>query len=126
MGRLTKPLDEAAVKATRMTHAPIREIHLADDRMFNDSLDAYRDIVNKLGGNEDIEEGLGINLATLSNAIKGIEHRSVYNVEEKRDVFVNTIIYYENDLIIKGYAEHSTFLVKDYGVTWVLTKEELL
>ena len=125
MGRLTKPLDEAAVKATRMTHAPIMEIHLADDRMFNDSLGAYRDIVNKLGGNEDIEDGLGINLATLSKAIKGIEHRSVYNVEEKRDVFVNTIIYYENDLIIKGYAENSSFLVKEYGVTWVLTKGEL-
>ena len=125
MGRLTKPNDEASIEATRMTHTLIREIHLADDRMFNDNLDAYRDIVNKLGQLEDIEEGLGINLATLSKAIKGIEHRSVYNVEEKNYVFVNTIIYYENDLIIKGYAECSTFLVKDYGVTWVLTKGEL-
>ena len=72
-----------------------------------------------------IEEEQSVDSVALFKAIKGIEHRSVYNIEEKRDVFVNTIIYHGNDLIIKGYSEHSTFLVKGYGKTWVLTKEEL-
>lgn len=70
-----------------------------------------------------IEEEQGIGLAALSKAINGIKHRCVYNVEEKCYVFVNTIIFYGNDLIIKGYAENSVFLVKEYGKTWVLTKE---
>ena len=72
-----------------------------------------------------IEEDRGIDLVTLSKAIKGIKRRSVYNVEKKSHVFVNTIIYYENDLIIKGYDEDSVFLVKEYGKTWALTEEEL-
>ena len=79
----------------------------------------------KLADLEDIEEELGIDLIILFKAIKGIGNRCVYNIEEKCDVFVNIIIYYENDLIIKGYTTNSIFLVKDYGKTWALTKEEL-
>lgn len=79
----------------------------------------------KLGRLEDAEDKLGIDLITSSKAIQGIKNRSVYDIEEKCEVFVNTIIYYGDDLIIKGYAINSTFLVKEYGKTWVLTKEEL-
>lgn len=91
---------------------------------FEDYGKLLNEVYRRMKNGNDGKEELGIDLVTLFKATKGIEHRSVYSVEEKCEVFVNTIIYYENDLIIKGYAENSVFLVKDYGKTWALTKEE--
>ena len=53
----------------------------------------------KLGQLEDAEDKLGIGLITSSKAIEGIKNRSVYNIEEKCEVFVNTIIYYGDDFL---------------------------
>lgn len=80
---------------------------------------------DKLGQLEDAEEELEIDLITLSKAIEGIKNKSVYNIEEKREVFVNGIFYYENNLIITGYSFDNIFSIKEYGITWALTKEEL-
>lgn len=103
------------------------------------------DIKNKLGKLEDIEEELGVSLEVLFKALKdGIWYKRSY--EEKHDGYSlvkydDTKIYYENHVEIckylnglrkihlylpfeNGYNE-GNYSLKDYGVNWALTKEEL-
>ena len=54
----------------------------------------------------------------LEKAIKCIEKRSIYSIELKEYVFVNKLIYWEDDLMIIGYSDKSQFKVEDYGITW--------
>lgn len=52
----------------------------------------------------------------LKKAIKCIKHRCVYDIAENKFVFVNILIYYDKDLMIKGYT--NIYKVDDYGKTW--------
>ena len=68
---------------------------------------------------EDIEEELGISLVTL---IKALKEGFVDSLGEYHH-FSN--LYFSDEEIFDGY-EKASFNLKDYGKTWVLTKEELL
>lgn len=57
-------------------------------------------------------------IRNILRAINGIESRAVYNIKEKKIVFVNKLIYWGNDLMIIGYSSESNFKVDDYGITW--------
>ena len=82
----------------------------------------HKQIIDKLGQLEDIEEELGINLVTLFKAFKngiyiknqgGVHyHKQPYNTLEEN-------IAYFRRLFEKQFVDN-------YGKTWALTKEELL
>ena len=57
-------------------------------------------------------------------AIISIKKRSLYDIKKEKYVFVNKLIYWYDDLMIKGYV-NDNYIVEDYGKTWVLSKEEL-
>ena len=60
-----------------------------------------------------------ISAKILRKAIKCIKNRKVYNIKLKKDVFVNKLIYWEDDLMLIGYkTTESQFKVEDYGITW--------
>ena len=81
---------------------------------------------NKLGQLEDIEDELGISLITLFKAFKngcyGIQNGKVYkmNIVRLDNQDKENIILFRN----KTYGGEC-YLLKDYGKTWALTKEEL-
>ena len=72
-------------------------------------------IVSYLLGREGIEEELGIEYPVLVNALK---HGFVDN-KNKYHHFSN--LYFNREEIFDGYEKES-FLLKDYGKTWTLTK----
>lgn len=100
----------------------------------------------KLRDLEDIEEELGIGLATLFEALKtGIyfvenneicyvaKHNVEYSlVKEHEDWLIQTkwlqiaTLWLEEIGAEKTHIETLRFYLKDYGKTWALTKEELL
>ena len=83
-------------------------------------------LLTKLGQLEDIEEELGIDLITLFKALKnGVYtntwlHKTKYRIDLERKRFEG---HCSGDY---GVIETSYFYFKDYGVTWALTKEELI
>lgn len=81
--------------------------------------------LQKLGKHEDIEEKLGIDLITLFKALKQgyIETRvcKLTNIVLAYDEYIKKWCFYEIDE--GGYGK--CWLLKDYGKTWALTKEEL-
>ena len=84
---------------------------------------------NKLGKLEDIEEELGIDLITLFKALKKgvyVKFDSYFGNIGELDIKIvkdnATGICYRNK---KWYLQEEETLVKDYGKTWALTKEEL-
>ena len=111
-----------------------------------------REVAEKLGKREDIEEDIGIDLVTLFNAFKnGIWSKGGFygaccldnepHFIEPKDLELGFDFYFEvknnND---EAYIRESDVLclythdyenkeysvrVKDYGKTWALTKEEL-
>ena len=85
--------------------------------------------VDKLGKLEDIEEELGIGLITLFKALKKgvyVKFDSYFGNIGELDIKIvkdnATGICYRNK---KWYLQEEETLVKDYGKTWALTKEEL-
>ena len=56
------------------------------------------------------------NLIELTNAIAAIKNRSLYDRQLNKYVFVNKLIYWGDELMIKGVQY--TYKVKDYGITW--------
>ena len=78
--------------------------------------------MNKLGQLEDIEEELGIELLTLFKALKN----GIWIYDNGNPFFTSRI-----KLVMQLDAIHCSIsdievLLKDYGKTWALTKEELL
>ena len=85
--------------------------------------------VDKLGKLEDIEEELGIDLITLFKALKKgvyVKFDSYFGNIGELDIKIvkdnATGVCYRNK---KWYLQEEDTLVKDYGKTWALTKEEL-
>lgn len=82
---------------------------------------------NKLGQLEDIEEELGIDLATLFKALK----YGVFTKNRKGIHFTNRVHIGRNwidCLFVSTQTRNTTHRIKqlkDYGKTWALTKEEL-
>lgn len=75
--------------------------------------------VNKLGQLEDIEEELGIDLITLFKALKNgfyAEHRYIQQCY---------ICFIDDEWAIVNLKNDEWWLLKDYGKTWALTREEL-
>lgn len=79
-------------------------------------------VMNKLGQLEDIEEELGIDLITLFKALKN----GIWLKDEK-DQFIPYHCLLRDDFILVLYEDiyKKEYLLKDYGKTWALTKEEL-
>ena len=89
--------------------------------------------VEKLGKLEDIEEELGISLETLFKALKQKE----FFIKTEKYGIVKTTFQLEGLRPNVSYSERKWFiscvyhslddwwLLKDYGITWALTKEEL-
>lgn len=74
----------------------------------------------KLSQYEDIEEELGIELATLFKALKqGFYHKDDFG-------YIEFISGYMIKMLNKDKYEELRKTLKDYGKTWALTKEELL
>ena len=79
----------------------------------------------KLKSLEDIEEELGIDLITLFKALK---QKHVFHKENVK-IEILGIHIKSNELYLYGFAEDTTHTIylslKEYGKTWVLTREEL-
>ena len=90
--------------------------------------DDTKELVNKLGQLEDVEEELGIDLITLFKAFS----QGIYVKELGRKTTVWKYVDDEGGKYLGAWhndfeKEHNTIFVhlKDYGKTWALTKEEL-
>lgn len=82
----------------------------------------------KLGKLENIEEELGIELITLFKALKN----GIYRKDDNGKIYYfdlkGSVLDFNEKMIVDNpiddiYGE--TFLLKDYGTTWSLVKEEL-
>ena len=88
------------------------------------------DAIQKLGQLEDIEEELGIDLITLFKALKNgiyVKYDATFGLKEKPRIVIKkdkatTLCFREG----KWWIQEEDELIKDYGKTWALTKEELL
>ncbi len=84
--------------------------------------------IDKLGAHEDIEQELGVDLVTLVKALKNgiwIKYDSNFGEGKPKIVIQKdtaTGICWRDG---KWWIEENDFLLKDYGKTWALTKEEL-
>lgn len=94
--------------------------------------DVVKDVYCKLKQLEDIEEDikeeLGIDLITLSKVLK---QKFVFNKEKvKVDILSLFLDIEANKLYMYGYIKNTfedvRLYAKDYGKTWMLTKEEWL
>ena len=52
----------------------------------------------------------------LKIALECIKNRTLFDMRINKMVFVNKLIYWENDLMIRGYND--AYKVEDYGITW--------
>lgn len=90
----------------------------------------FKTPINKLGQLEDIEEELGIDLATLFKALKnGIYEKFEDGEYVKFNGLCMPIKSHKLKLNVnKKCLERGNdyFYFKDYGKTWALTREELL
>lgn len=99
-----------------MNRLTIKELHIVED--MNKALD-------RLSQLEDIEEELGIDLITLFKALNG-----AWFINDKKAIYVGSpyLCYcgnYKKELEMQFRAVDVWYLVKDYGKTWALTREEL-
>lgn len=96
-----------------------------------------REVCDKLGQLEDIEDELGIDLVTLFKALKnkelywktnkyGIIKTTFDNESLRPEVSFDNYIDNEWSIGLVSNALSDDELLKDYGKTWALTKEELL
>ena len=105
-----------------------------DESMFpyklkDEELSTELDSLHKLGQLEDIEEEIGIDLITLFKALKN----GIYWKDDNGKFYYfnlkDSVLDFNEKMIVDNpiddvYGE--TFLLKEYGKTWALTKEELL
>lgn len=94
--------------------------------------DLFRDIYCKLQYLEDIEEEIGIDLITLYKALKNGfwsigENKHIYKMKPDKGNGGAMSFYASCDCIIAEdtFNDQYIFLLKDYGKTWALTREEL-
>ena len=94
-----------------------------------DAVDRENIVLTKLKHYEDIEEELGIDLVTLVKALNGLYYKFRPEDREisKMKVPMLRIINGEYCWICPKWMTTTwmSVLVKDYGKTWALTKEEL-
>ena len=94
------------------------------DKALNDCEMTYaREMYNKLGQLEDIEEELGIDLITLFKALKN----GIW-IQDLMSLGIQSVsIHYskEEGIYLYNYFFENCYDFKDYGKTWALTKEEL-
>ena len=123
-------------RLTKKSNSILKEIEyqLIDEKEnLNDANEGIKKIpvlaTNKLGRLENIEEELGIDLITLFKALKKgvyVKFDSYFGNIGELDIKIvkdnATGICYRNK---KWYLQEEETLVKDYGKTWALTKEEL-
>ena len=57
-------------------------------------------------------------------ALLAIKQRAVYDLNLNEYVWVNKLIYWEDELVILGYAVN--YKVSEHGKTWRLTSDEEL
>ena len=107
-----------------------REIEWYDDVIRAIEEDYYIDETNdvmyrKLKALEDLEEEIGIDLITLFKALK---QKFVFHKENVKIELLGIHIK-SGELCLYGFVEdttHGVYLsLKEYGKTWVLTREEL-
>lgn len=105
-----------------------------DESMFpyklkDEELSTELDSLHKLGQLEDIEEEIGIDLIILFKALKN----GIYWKDDNGKFYYfdlkGSVLDFNEKMIVDNpiddvYGE--TFLLKEYGKTWALTKEELL
>ena len=136
MNRLTYKLDEP-IKTKYLNYEYNR---IKDHDIMRGNLGRITDdmIFNKLGQLEDIEEELGMSLLTLFKILKRgqiiYKTRSLYHhnkiILESRKI--DGLYYNGSYYILKIHNNfeddndnYDVVYVKDYGVTWALTREEL-
>lgn len=96
----------------------------------------YYDLVYKLGQLEDLEEEIGIDLITLFKALKnGIwtnQEQTYGDAKQGKIRFFQVRLLLEeksigciHNSIWKGEEVIKRLYLKNYGITWALTKEEL-
>ena len=89
--------------------------------------DLIKSIYCKLKQLEDIEEELGCPLEVVFKALKQM---FVFNKENVKIELLVLLSNKYNDLCLYGFVEDTTqdvyLSLKDYGKTWMLTKEEWL
>lgn len=102
--------------------------------------DLFRDIYCKLQDLEDLEEDIGMSLLELFRILKHgrIIHKYKVFCTSKmilESSIINGLfyesgqygleVYNEEDDIDEEYNDFKYVYIKDYGITWALTKEEL-
>lgn len=109
-----------------MNRLTIKELHIVND--MNKAMD-------KLSKLEDIEEEYGINLITLFNVSKNGFYRIIQTNTGEKHVDENK--WLPNEFIvdlkekcfvsitISNKLGHTKYYFKDYGITWIETKEKL-
>ena len=122
--RLTRKINKDEIMMYNPTR-PENDKFVETDYMWK--RDAYdRDLVNKLGQLEDIEDELGIDLITLFKAnlegiyLKDFDGKSPVPVMIRMGEITHTIT-----LHTFNHLEKIMLKPEDYGKTWALTKEEL-
>ena len=138
MNRLTYKLDES-IKTKYLNYEYGR---IKDHDIMRGNLGRITDdmIFNKLGQLEDIEEENGMSLLTLFRILKCGEiiykNRSLYHNNNKIILESRKIdgLYYDgayyilklhNLLFEDDNDNYDVVYVKDYGITWAITREEL-
>lgn len=106
------------------------EVALVDYPEIKEMLDTIENDLEILKKLKDIEKEIGVNLGTLFNALNcGIYAKDAREGAEDKISFFDVSLYSSNigltlieetPIIIKNW-----FLLKDYGKTWALTKEEM-
>lgn len=132
--RFTEKTEFAFIEEEPLKYAPKKPIRTSDD----DSLFALCDILNKLGKLEDIEEELGIDLVTLLGGLlnDGVVWVKLPYVPRDNgslpdilavDIAVQTKWSFKKPchFMLDMGSVQFTYLLKDYGKTFALTKEEL-
>jgi hypothetical protein len=87
--------------------------------------------IDKLGQFEDIEEELGIDLVTIAKALKdgfyAYKGNDIVEIKSRPGNCGAMNFYASYDCIIAEdvFEQKYIYLLKEYGVTWALTREEL-
>lgn len=113
----------------RLTH---KHKYKADNKRFVFDMKDYRKACQKLGQLEDIEEELEIDLITLFKTKtiwcktlvenKQTKERS-YQIIERNLWGINLE---DKEIMVGSPYSFGSHKIQDYGITWALTREELL
>ena len=55
-------------------------------------------------------------MTNTERALNCIKKRMLFDLRKNQMVFVNKLIYWEDDLMIRGYDDY--YKAEDYGITW--------